>query len=69
MTRNMGIVDRALRVIAAALLIYAALVLPMLGHGILHWLALAVAAIFLLTSVVGNCPLYSLVGLKTCRDC
>ena len=31
--------------------------------------AIAVAAVFILTSLVGMCPLYSIIGLKTCRDC
>ncbi|MFC3119594.1 DUF2892 domain-containing protein [Jhaorihella thermophila] len=40
-----------------------------LGAGILFWLALIVAGVFTLTAFVGNCPLYSIVGLKTCKDC
>ncbi|MEO0866443.1 MAG: DUF2892 domain-containing protein [Pseudomonadota bacterium] len=27
------------------------------------------AAVFTLTALVGNCPLYSIVGIKTCKDC
>ena len=27
------------------------------------------AAVFTLTAFVGNCPLYRIVGLKTCGDC
>ena len=55
------------------LLIAAVLAFLALGSGILtgllFWVALVVAAVFTLTAFVGNCPLYSVIGLKTCRDC
>ena len=35
--------------------------------GTLGYVLLALAAIFLLTSVVSFCPLYRLVGLSTCK--
>lgn len=69
MTNNMGKFDRGVRVAAAALLLFAAFGTEIAGAGMLFWLALAVAAIFTATALVGNCPLYSLFGLKTCRDC
>ncbi|MDJ0639838.1 MAG: DUF2892 domain-containing protein [Paracoccaceae bacterium] len=69
MTINMGKVDRALRFVIAAVLLYIALGTALLGSGLLFWLALLVAAVFTLTAVVGNCPLYSVVGLKTCQEC
>lgn len=69
MVQNMGRIDRGLRIVIAAALIIAALGTSMLGSGILFWLALIVAAVFLLTSIVGNCPLYRIIGLKTCQDC
>jgi len=65
----MGKLDRGARLIVAAVLLILALATPMLGHGILFWGAIVVAGIFTLTALVGNCPLYSVVGLKTCRDC
>lgn len=68
MMKNMGTIDRGGRLVIAALLAYLALGAGMLT-GFLFWIALAVAAIFTLTAFVGNCPLYSIVGLKTCRDC
>ena len=68
MMTNMGTIDRAGRLIVAAVLAYLALGTGVLT-GALFWIALAVAAVFALTSLVGNCPLYRVVGLKTCRDC
>ncbi|MCK0150080.1 DUF2892 domain-containing protein [Marivita sp. S6314] len=69
MTTNMGKLDRGGRLVVAALLVFLALGTSVLGSGLLFWLALIAAAVFTLTAFVGNCPLYSLVGLKTCRDC
>lgn len=69
MKTNMGKLDRGLRIVVALILVWVAFGTGVAAAGVLHWLALIVAAIFVLTSVVGMCPLYSLVGLKTCRDC
>ena len=69
MTTNMGKIDRALRIVAAAALLFVALATTILGSGILFWLAVIVAAVFTLTAFVGNCPLYSIIGLKTCQEC
>lgn len=69
MTINMGKTDRGVRLVIAAALLFLAFGTAVLGSGILFWLALVVAAVFTLTAFVGNCPLYSIVGLKTCKDC
>ncbi len=69
MTTNMGKLDRALRILIAAMLLYMALGTSVLGAGLLFWLALIVAGVFTLTAIVGNCPLYRIIGLKTCQDC
>lgn len=67
MTTNMGKTDRGVRLLIAAALLFIALGTTILGSGILFWLALIVAAVFTLTSIVGNCPLYGVIGLNTCR--
>ena len=67
MTKNMGTLDRGLRIAAALIMLYLAFGTAFAAAGILHWLFIAVAAVFLLTSAVGNCPLYSVIGIKTCR--
>lgn len=64
MKKNMGSIDRGIR-----LAIVVALVALYLGGFINGWvLAVAgvVSLIFLLTSAVGSCPLYSAVGISTC---
>jgi hypothetical protein len=68
MKTNMGTIDRGGRLVIAAVLAYLALGTGMLS-GILFWLALVVAGVFTLTALVGSCPLYSIVGLKTCKNC
>lgn len=64
MKANMGTLDRIARVAVAAVLV----VLFLTGTltGTLAYVLLAVAAVFLLTSVVSVCPLYSLFGFSTC---
>lgn len=68
MKTNMGTVDRGGRLVIAVLLAYLALGAGMLT-GVLFGIGLVVAAVFALTAFVGMCPLYTLIGLKTCRDC
>ena len=69
MAMNMGKIDRVARILIAALVLFAALGTGLLGSGLLFWLALIVAAIFALTAFVGNCPIYSILGIKTCQKC
>ncbi|MEL7203379.1 MAG: DUF2892 domain-containing protein [Pseudomonadota bacterium] len=62
MTRNIGQIDRVARFALGALLI----VLAAMGTiGIWGYLG----AIFVGTAFVSFCPLYRIVGLKTCKDC
>lgn len=64
MTKNMGGTDRIIRIIVAII----ALVLYFTGTitGTFGIIALVMAGIFLLTSFVSICPLYSILGLNTC---
>ena len=40
----------------------------MTPHDTVGWLAaVLVAAVFALTAAAGHCPLYRIVGLRTCR--
>lgn len=64
MTQNMGSIDRILRTVAALAVggLYIAGTIGGLTAAILG----VFAAIFLLTSFVGTCPLYTPFGLSTC---
>jgi len=65
MKKNMGTFDRIVRIVIALIIV----VLFLTGqiNGALSIILLALAAIFLLTSLVNFCPLYSLIGIKTCK--
>jgi len=65
MKKNMGGMDRIVRFIVAAgvaVMYYIGLI-----EGILAYVLLALAAIFLLTSFVSFCPLYKVFGINTCK--
>lgn len=65
MKTNMGSADRAIRVliaIAVAILYFTGTI-----QGILGLVLLVLAVVFLLTSVMGFCPLYTLFGMNTCK--
>jgi len=65
MQKNMGNLDRGLRIAAA--LVVAVLIITDTVSGVLAIiLGIAVAA-FLLTSVIGFCPLYAPLGINTCQ--
>ena len=64
MKKNMGTADRIIRTIIAA--IVAALYAFNVISGTLAIVLLALAGIFLLTSLVSFCPLYAPFGIKTC---
>lgn len=64
MTLNMGKADRILRPLLA--IVFIALYFTGTVTGTIGIVLLVLAAVFLLTSVVGNCPLYTLFGIRTC---
>jgi len=65
MKKNMGSADRIIRLILAALFI----ILFIFNYvtGIFGYILLALAAIFILTSLINFCPLYAIFGIKTCK--
>ena len=58
--KNEGTVDRVLRVVAGAGLISLVFFGPQTPWG---WVGL----VPLVTGLIGNCPVYSLLGINTCR--
>jgi uncharacterized membrane protein len=65
MKKNMGKVDRILRAIVALVLI--ALYFTNTLTGTIGLVVVIFAGVMLLTSVIGNCPPYSLLGINTCK--
>ena len=64
MKKNMGIADRVIRTLLA--IIVTILFFTNVISGVLGIVLLIAAGIFLLTSFVSFCPLYSIFGLRTC---
>lgn len=65
MKKNMGNADRMVRIIIAA--IVAILFFTNVITGTLGVVLLALAGIFVLTSVISFCPLYAPFGISTCK--
>lgn len=64
MKKNMGNADRLIRLILAVVvgvLFYTGVV-----TGTVATVLLVLSVVFLLTSLVGYCPLYALLGVSTC---
>ncbi len=65
MKKNMGSLDRSLRVIIA--LVITLLYYNEMIKGTLGMVLLVLAIVFVLTSLVSFCPLYALFKLNTCK--
>lgn len=63
MKKNMGTADRIIR--AAVALIIGVLYFTGTISGVLGIVLLVLAGVFVLTSLIGFCPLYLLFGIKT----
>jgi uncharacterized membrane protein YtjA (UPF0391 family) len=67
MQKNMGTLDKTLRLIVAVIAVALAATGTLTGTPAL--VAYIVAAVFVVTSLVSFCPLYRLIGLRTCANC
>jgi len=64
MKKNMGSTDRIIRILLAGL--FAVLYFTNTVTGVFGIVLLVVGGVFLLTSFISFCPLYTLIGLNTC---
>ena len=64
MKKNMGSADKVIRIILAA--VFAVLYFTGTVTGTLGMVLLVLGGVFLATSFISFCPLYTLVGLSTC---
>lgn len=65
MKKNMGIMDKGVRITVAviiALLYYFNVI-----EGTLAYILMALAVVFLVTSFINFCPLYKPFGISTCK--
>lgn len=65
MKKNMGINDKAIRLLIAAIL--GILYFTNILTGNLGIIAIIVAIIFILTSLISFCPLYAIFGINSCK--
>jgi hypothetical protein len=65
MKRNMGATDRLIRLIVAIVLII--LFYKGIVAGTLGIIALVLALLLTVTSLISFCPLYTLLGMNTCK--
>lgn len=66
MKKNMGNADRIIRVLIAA--VFAYLYFGGIVTGTLGLVLVILGGVFVLTSLVGFCPLYAPFGLNTCSS-
>jgi hypothetical protein len=66
MKKNVGLTDKIVRIVIAAIVV----VLYLLNAipGVLGIVLLIFAGVFVLTSLISFCPLYTLFGLNTCAQ-
>ncbi len=65
MKKNMSSADRIIRVLIAA--VFAALYFTGTVTGTLGIVLLVLGGVFVLTSLIGFCPLYAIFGISTCK--
>jgi len=63
MKTNMGSADKAIRIVLA--IVFAGLYITKLVEGTVGLALLVIGGVFLLTSVISFCPLYTLLGMNT----
>ncbi len=63
MKNNVGSIDRGVRIVVGLLLVGAGVLLS----GILQILAVIVGVVLILTSFVGYCPIYGMLGMSTAK--
>ncbi|MBI2283109.1 MAG: DUF2892 domain-containing protein [Bacteroidetes bacterium] len=65
MKKNMGNIDRIIRMIAA--IVFSALYFTGTVTGTVGLVLVILGAVFLATSFISFCPLYTLFGVNTCE--
>lgn len=70
MTPNVGTIDRILRAALGVVLLYVAFVsnVAAFDAGVLKWGAALIGLVMLATSAFRLCPIYSVLGIETCRS-
>ena len=64
MKKNVGSIDKVVRLLLAAILIV--LFITNVVTGVLGYIFLALALVFVLTSLINFCPIWAIFGVNTC---
>lgn len=64
MKKNVGNIDRIVRILLA--LVFGYLYFSGTVAGMVGTVLLVLGGIFVLTALLGTCPIYSLIGVSTC---
>lgn len=69
MNRNIGTADRMIRIVVGLALILAPMMtaLAIYGSGTMRIASIVVGAVLVVTALVRFCPLYRVIGVKTCK--
>jgi len=67
MSANVGTLDRILRAGLGAVLLYAAVLSGALDGSIWQWVAAVAGVVMLVVAAVRICPVYTVLGFRTCR--
>lgn len=65
MKKNMGTIDRTIRLIVA--IVFAVLYITNIVTGTIGLVLVILGAVFVLTSLISFCPLYLPFGINTCK--
>jgi len=65
MKKNMGDLDKVIRLLLVALVL--GLYFTEIISGTLAIVLVAISFVFVATSIIGICPLYTLLGINTCK--
>ena len=65
MKKNMGLIDKVIRIIVVIVLL--TLYFTNIIAGTLGIIAIVISVILLATSLIGFCPLYTIFGINTCK--
>ncbi len=71
MKTNVGSIDRILRAALGVVLLWLAFAsgIALFDGGVMKYGAIVVGIVMLATAAVRMCPIYSILGLKTCKTC
>lgn len=67
MTINVGTIDRIARAILGVVLLYVAFASGALDGSGWQWVAAVAGVVMLAVAAIRFCPVYTLIGIKTCR--